>query len=230
MPLDKVTKLAVIGAAGAYLYLRSQDEPAPTVPTESMQQRINRISMTPWARAAGSTSGTPNPVSVTRSVFDPNGDWAQEVIDAVIARLKAKWDSLSAELRKQACESLKEQFPEDPGVQAMNCANTDFNKLVNVVGVASASIACGPGAPGCAAVAIICLAVFGEDIGTWLQDAWDKFAYRQGIGGPFEEHYWRAHCQAAVDGNDESLLKILTSPDDALGFCIEEGYSIGVRV
>jgi hypothetical protein len=222
--MSKAAAIAVV-AGGAALALSGDDAPKQT------RDDIRKTIFGPiYNRTGGVYEGTPDPKYAPRSPWVGSNDdgWPQEVVDAVIARLKKKWAELSSELRRKACLALKDQFPDDPGIQTLDCGASDFQKILSVTAAAVALGVCGPG---CSAVAIVAVAITGDSLESWLSDAWESFAHREGIGGPVEEALWRAKCIAAQNGNDEALLEILTfQEENGLAWCVEHGYPIGLKV
>lgn len=93
---------------------------------------------------------------------------------AIREELEKKYNELSGDAKRQACERLKAQFPDDSNVQALDCANADFQKILNVVGAAVGTALCGPP---CGALGIIAAEYFGDDINELWNDyvasVWD---------------------------------------------------------
>jgi hypothetical protein len=217
------------GAVAAAYALSKQGEPeAPAgVPGGALKRSIAGFLA---QRAGGVYTGTPDPKYKEPSPWGAltTEGYAQEVLDAVIARLKKKWDELGAAAKQEACSKLKEQFPDDPGIQALECDKSTFSQILTVT---AGAVGFYYGGPVGSAVAVIAVTILQEDIGQWLSDAWESFAHREGIGGPFEEQYWGAQCYAAEHGSDEALLEILTfQEEDALTWCLDHGYAIGGKV
>lgn len=93
---------------------------------------------------------------------------------AIRARLEEEYNALSGEAKRAACERLKDQFPDDSNVQALDCANADFQKVLNVVGAAIGTAVCGPA---CGALGVLAAQYFGEDINQlwndYVADVWN---------------------------------------------------------
>lgn len=228
--MGKGKAVVIAGGAVAAAYALSREE-APVAPAGVPGGAVKRsIAGVLAQRSGGVYTGTPDPKYKEPSPWGAltTEDYAQEVLDAVIARLKKKWDELGAAAKQEACSKLKEQFPSDPGIQALDCGTSSFATLLTVT---AGALGFSFGGPVGSAVAVIAVTIVGEDLGQWLSDAWESLAHREGIGGPFEEQYWGAQCAAAAAGSDEALLKVLTfEEEDALTWCLDHGYAIGGKV
>lgn len=86
---------------------------------------------------------------------------------AIRAELEKKYNELSGEAKKKACEALKAQFPDDSNVQGLNCADATFQKVLTVVAAAAGTALCGPT---CGALGVIAAQYFGEDINELWND------------------------------------------------------------
>lgn len=246
MPLDKLTKVAILGSAG-YLYLRSQDAPIdPTEPGPAPQPgcaAATNSSATPTsardavrrgyaqvvAQKTGSvvTGCSPDPKYVDPTPFQSYGEWGypQEVVDAAIAALSKKWEELTGPAKREACERLKQQFPDDPAMMQLDCGSANFQKVL-VAATAALAATCLP----CSVIAIVTIALFGDKIEQFLSDAWNQLS-----GGAFEAHDPEARLRICVglarDGHYGMLDRSQFTDEEFKRYCDEVFYgAIGVKV
>jgi hypothetical protein len=176
--MSKAAAIAVV-AGGAALALQGGE----TVPPESRADIRKRIFAPIFNRTGGVYEGTPDPKYAPRSPFTGTNEssWPQEVIDAAMAALRKKWDELSGPARREACEALKKQFPDDPAVQQLDCGKASLQAALIAVGAALA-VTC----MACSAVVIIAVVVFGDQFEQILSDAWKQLSGDAFSGGSEE--------------------------------------------
>lgn len=107
-----------------------------------------------------------SPLIRAQNTSSPNGLSAEAEL-AIKDKLRAEYEKLSGEAKRAACERLKDQFPDDSNVQALNCADATFQQVLNVVGAAIGTAVCGPA---CGALGVIAAQYFGEDINELWND------------------------------------------------------------
>lgn len=158
--------LGVLIAGGVVVVTDDETARVAPVPTpRTGTTRIGAFISTRQSLAPGSASGTPL-VWAPSATTMPNGMDADSE-SLIRAQLEKEYETLSGDAKRAACERLKDQFPDDSNVQALDCANADFQKVLNVVGAAVGTALCGPG---CGALGIIAAEYFGEDINALWND------------------------------------------------------------
>lgn len=160
--------LGVLAAGGVILATEDTDAPVVRVPTpkagtvryaaDIRRQTTIGARVTPLVTA---------PKATTASGMDAESE------SAIRARLEKEYNALSGEAKRAACERLKDQFPDDSNVQALNCANADFQQVLNVVGAAVGTALCGPA---CGALGVLAAQYFGEDINEMWNDISGAFS------------------------------------------------------
>lgn len=116
-----------------------------------------------------------SPILTAGATTGPN-EYAAEIEKYLKDRMQAEFDSMTGEARAAACAKMKEQFPNDASIQAIDCDKADLAAVIEAVIVAGtyavATAYCGPV---CGALAAIIVSYFAGDIAEWVQGAWDDF-------------------------------------------------------
>jgi hypothetical protein len=177
-------------AVGAYALTKSDGGSVPptaqpTLPAgqkpQTRQQRIAGIKAA--ANPGGHYDGTKSPIVAPVSVF-PNGtetEYSQEVINAAKAEMEKQWESLSATAKREACNRIKAEFPDDPSIQSLDCGSNTFQQILTVT---AAAIGTYYGGPVGGALAVASVQLFGKPLENFCADAWEgiKSAFGGGDG------------------------------------------------
>lgn len=97
-----------------------------------------------------------------------------EVEQKILNDLKKSWETATADAKVAVCRRMKDQFPNNPSVQAMDCSaapNMAFQALVTLTGAALGGAVCGPP---CSVVGSLVAAWAGPKLEEWASTAWDK--------------------------------------------------------
>lgn len=177
--MNSTTQLAILGAAGAALYIANRkgsytdSGTPPTTPsskpnfktlqhkgvTQQILQKLGAIQKVGTQKTGGASG------------------YSKEVEDRIKADLKKKWEQASNEAKIAICNNLKKQFPKDAGIQAMNCAKAasmEFQAVVAVVGAAAGMAVCGPP---CSVVGSLVAAYAGPKLEEYAREAGDAIKY-----------------------------------------------------
>lgn len=169
---NQMMGLLAVAGGGAYLLTRDDDEAADALPPAVQSQPLRKATLQ-WhllatlkpmhadpaekAGNGGSLSGLPKPIE-----------------DQIKADLKKSWESASKEAKIAVCQRMKAQFPNDAGIQSMNCMNAPnmaFQAILGAAGAAAGNYVCGPP---CSVVGILVAAWAGPTLEEWGEAAWSK--------------------------------------------------------
>jgi len=167
--------IALAVAAGVYVVTRPGDAPGGKKTYEPKgSQRLTVVQNSMATKYAPLTGRASTYLDTAKGKSVP-----KEVSDKFIALARAEWNKLTGEKKRQACQQLKNQFPNDPNVQAIDCGAASFDQMIKVGGAAASIAACAATGIGAAASAL-CGPIgawiagwAGSKVQEWAQDAWD---------------------------------------------------------
>jgi hypothetical protein len=114
-----------------------------------------------------------------RREANPGSIVPREIADKALARAKEELEKLDDKAREVVCKKLKEQYPDNQQIQAIDCSASSTEQIVSaalvVAGAAAGTAICGPvcgTAGGMIGGAIA--AAYGKDIAEFLDDGWDS--------------------------------------------------------
>jgi hypothetical protein len=128
-----------------------------------------------------------------QNVADGNGSASglpREVEERMKAEMKRHWEAMSGEAKVKACEKLKTRFPNDPGIQAYDCAkaaNATFQTVLTLTAAAVGMALCGPP---CSTVGVLAAAIGGPKLEEWADAAWKEAETIGGKIGDAAEDLW----------------------------------------
>lgn len=191
--MDPITALAVLGGGGFLVVKAVGDaDPTPVAKGSSVKSQITSKADSVRAKLSSIKLSTPmvplskaqqlktNPMfqKMTGTFKDSkksNGQTAG-IEKMVAAKAKDEFNKLTLELKKKACQKLKDAYPNEPSIRAIDCNNPNFDNIMKGCAAAIGAGVCT--AYGGAAVATTCGAVAGwveswagPEIREWHKDA-----------------------------------------------------------
>lgn len=218
--MDAVIGLALAGGAYALATSKSSSAPAAApakvpasntaVATKVAVSGGTKISPAAMIKAkmkpvtsgpsvAGVKSVMVHPRASTYLNAAPGADYPAEISQAIVDKAKKEWGKLEAAARKAACQKLKDAYPGNAGLQAIDCsaAGSSFQTILKAIAAAAGTAVCvaygaGVAAPLCGMVAAWIAGWAGPKLEEWANDAYDAAGEVLDSIGSGAESAWHA--------------------------------------
>lgn len=177
----------ILLAGGGLLAVKASQQNEASATTKSTTVSTKKASLqrafgvTP--KAIKGSTGLKDPYVVPAQRGAPASSKAsgsQSVVDAMEAKAMEKWNALTADAKKIACEKMKAEFPNSPQVQALDCSGSSYKQVAQALAAGAAAAGCASTGIGAAASGL-CGVVGGkvggyiyENADEWASDAWDS--------------------------------------------------------